>query len=372
MKHKNCVIIIAAIMAILIGTQPFTQCRGDDGGTLCGTLLLMNADSTICPPIIGDCSGTMTMNVSGGVSSGATLALNGCSNLVKTGDGTLKFIGDNTYTGPTTVCGGILNAGASLDIAGTSIVNTSALQINNTSLGTLQFNDGGIVSGATLTLGGSGTVINSGAGTICLGSNNTFTGATTINAGTLQINDASLGTFNIGNTSVYSSLPANVTFLNGAGTLNSIGSITDIQSGTLQLNNSVTLAGIPAASVIYGGLTKIGAGTLTIAGSGTSSGLTIANGGTLQLSGISGSGAMTIASGGTLQVSSINTNILNIGAGHTLTLAALPGGPGSGQAITAVDPLNQSPEPSVMVMLSIALLAFIRFGLRSKNYTLRP
>ena len=150
--------------------------------------------------------------------------------------------------------------------------------------------------------------------------------------------------------SVFGGLLPNLTVAGGTGTLNYNG-LTNIQSGTLQLSNSVTLSGITRAANGIGILTKSGPGILTLAGSGTYAGLTVVN-------------------GGTLQVNSLNTSTLTIGAGATLTIAALPGGPiGSLTPLYNVKPI---PEPSVMVLLSIAVLAFIRFGLRPKSSTIRP
>jgi autotransporter-associated beta strand protein len=478
MKYRKCTVSIAATIVMLIGMQSFTECRGDDGGTLSGTLI-MNADSPTCLPIGGDYSGTTTLNagsiINNNVSasefnttrgatltgtgtitnntfqastvSGATLDLNGSTALVKVGTGTFTLNGCNTYTGVTTVSAGTLQLNnASLGIAGTGITNNSALQFNNAtdaltlsgnttfggterwdirsssaSSGRWQLRNGRTVSGAMLALDGSSGVINSAAGTICLSSNNSFTGATTINAGTLQLNssilNASLGTLNIGNTSVYGSLQPNVITLSGTGTLNYDGLIA-VQTGTLQLNNSVTLSGTTLAADGYGVLTKTGPGTLTLSGSVTnadtinvnsgslvsnisvsgttarinssytlagnslragnltidSGNLTIAPGtGTLRYGSINSSGSLTIAPGtGTLQVSSINANTLTLGAGCTLTIAALPGGSIPGALLTQTDPTESVPEPSVMVLLSIAFLAFIGFRLRPKNSAVRP
>ncbi|MGA2796421.1 MAG: autotransporter-associated beta strand repeat-containing protein [Thermoguttaceae bacterium] len=307
----------------------------------------------------GTIAGTITFDNGGGTLSGTTLALKGSSGVINSGAGTITLSNNNSFTGAT-------------------IVSAGTLQVSNSSLGTAQL----------------------GNGTVTLSGNVTYAGAPTINASTLQFNNSSSGTLTIGNTisgtmNLAVRQPSIVTLTAAPITVN--------QSGTLQVanNSTIAIAGIPASSVIYGGLTKIGAGTLTVGNNTTYAGsTTVVNTGTLQSGSISGSGAMTIASGNltiasgagtlqygsingsgdltivsgsTVQVNSINTSTLTIGAGATLTIAALPGGPVPGAiSLAPVDPSQPIPEPSVMVMLSIAILVFIRFGLRSKNSTVRP
>jgi fibronectin-binding autotransporter adhesin len=492
MKYTKFAIPIAASIAILIliGSQTFTECRGDDSDALGGTLT-MNADAPICPQIdasfIGtiainagaivndSSSGTLTLNSTGAL-SGATLDLSGCSNLTKSGAGTLTLSGANTYTGATTVSGGMLQIGNSAALGASEIANGGTLQFNSGSLnlngniigagnivpvsglsgtgtnaaiinnvtltgnttiggagrwdirggsltglttinpgtlqinndlaisgipvtlgssgaiintsGILQINNPGIVSGGTLTFSGSGGLIKSGTGTICLSGNTTWAGSPIISSGTWQINNsslnASLGTLNIGNISLY---PPNVTLIGAAATLNN-SALTINQMGPLQLNNNVTLSGIPLVINGAGTLTKSGAGTLTLINN-SYTGSTVFNNGTLQLGGlinpgaltigsgaltissgihtlqgISGSGALTIAPGtDTLVASSVKTETLTIGAGATLTISALPGGPIGGGSLVTVNSLHPIPEPSVMVLLSIAALGFSAYSL---------
>ena len=484
MKYTKYAVTIVASIAILIGAQSFTECRGDEGGTLSGTLimdadspicppidsgaltgkLIMDADSPICPPMsLGTVTGTSNLTFNGGILQTGTLSgaiVNNSSgfSLTKTGAGTLDLSGNNTYTGSTTVnngtlqfnssSSGTLQIGTGVTVSGATLggsvgvinsgTNTISLSNNNSftgattigagtlqfihpSLGTWQIGNGGIVSGATLNLGGSVGVINSGTinlagstglmkigtGTVTLSGNGTYTGPTIINGGTLQVSNTGSGilqfsnpgsdTLNMGTINIFHNLPSDLTI---ADTLNTTG-LTAIQTGTLQISNSAILSGSTTNFTLNSGsaLTKTGAGTLTLGGNTTYSGTTLVNSGTLQLGGISGSGDVTMVGSGTLTIthgirtlqygsinspggltitsgagevilSSINTGTLTIGAGRTLTIAALPGGPDG--SITPISTLNPIPRPSVMVMLSIAFLAFIGFGLRSKNSTVRP
>jgi fibronectin-binding autotransporter adhesin len=342
MKNKKCSFVITATLAILIAAQFVTQCRGDDGGTLRGTVR-MDTDSTMCLTKDGDYTGATTVNagalviageldatstgsltcagnamfiINGGTLKadtvyGATADLSSGRLFVKSDNGTLKFSGNNTYTGSTTINGG-------------------TLQIGNASLGTMQIDNSVTVSGATLDLGGCVT----SAGTIRLSGNNTFTGATTISSGTLQFNNAS--------------------------------------SGTLQIDNSVTISGITLATDGYGVLTKSGAGTLTLNGSLNYTGLTDIQSGTLNIAGSiilpSVIGDVTIVgnlnnpvslvyNSGTLVGSSLRYGTLTIGSGATVQLVSLSG-IGTGTPLIVNSP-ESVPEPSALVLLSIAALGFM-------------
>jgi YVTN family beta-propeller protein/autotransporter-associated beta strand protein len=98
--------------------------------------------------------------------------------LIKMGAGTLILLGNNTYTGGTTISAGTLqlgNGGAIGSILG-----------NVTNNGTLAFNRSDTVTFAGL-ISGSGNLSQIGSGTTILTAENTYTGGTTISAGALQL-----------------------------------------------------------------------------------------------------------------------------------------------------------------------------------------
>lgn len=157
------------------------------------------------------CGGDNTSTTySGIIQNGSTRALN----LVKEGSGTLTLSNVNTYTGTTTINGGVLKAGGVsvfgsnsaftlADVAGVAIDITAFDQ----TIGSLSgggTNGGNVILGAALlTTGGDGTsttysgvisgtgdVTKTGAGVFTLSGNNTYTGVTTVSAGTLRAGTA--------------------------------------------------------------------------------------------------------------------------------------------------------------------------------------
>lgn len=141
------------------------------------------------------------------------------TSLVKTGVGTLTLVGDNAYTGGTTVSNGILqigNGGTSGSVMG-NITNNAALVFNRSDAST----HAGVISG-------NGTLAKLGAGALTLTANNTYTGATTVDVGTLRIEGTTASSgFAIASSAVLELIPvsdyaASVTF-SGSGTLRKSG-----------------------------------------------------------------------------------------------------------------------------------------------------
>jgi autotransporter-associated beta strand protein len=137
---------------------------------------------------------TITVNALAG-SNTATLNVNlaGTQGLTKAGAGTLTLIGNNTYSGTTTVSAGSLQIGSNSANGNIGSGNVSiASGANVTFLG---------ASGTSTfanTISGAGRVIKSGAGsTLILSGNNTFTGGVAVTAGTLQAYDATIRTGNV-------------------------------------------------------------------------------------------------------------------------------------------------------------------------------
>ncbi|MEI6651987.1 MAG: autotransporter-associated beta strand repeat-containing protein, partial [Chlorobiaceae bacterium] len=281
--------------------------------------------------IIGD--GATIFNVGGkGIYDGTIsngVSTNGfiVRTFTKDGSGEQTLLGSNTYTGDTTVSTGTLILGAS-DV----IPNLSNLVVDGSGvfdIGT--YND----TVSTVTLNGTGSIIGSGGklasssytidsngdtsisailsdfavgtsstldkyktGTLTLSGANTYTGVTTINGGTISIAaDSGLG--------AVPTAPVTGQLVLDNGTLETTGSFTlssnrgiylTMGSGTFSTADGTTLAcdGIIAGS---GGLTKIGAGTLTLSGLNTYDGVTTIKNGALN---ITNAGALGSTSGNTI------------------------------------------------------------------------
>ena len=242
-------------------------------------------------------------------------AIGGTGGLAVAG-GTETLGGANTYTGATAI-----NAGATLALAGTgSIASSSGLADNGTfdvsnatagvTLASLS-GSGAVSLGAnTLTLASasgafSGAIGGTGGltvavGTETLGGGNTYTGATTIDAGaTLALAGggsiassaglANNGTFDASNATAGVTLAS----LSGSGVVDlGTNTLTDGASGT----DTTFSGGISGA----GGLTKVGAGELSLTGDNTYTGPTLVQAGILSVDGSIANSAVTVATGGTL------------------------------------------------------------------------
>lgn len=281
----------------------------------------------------------------------------GAGTFIKSGSGrTFLTAGSNTQSfnmsagGLIDVQGGILDTSAqATNLASLNIASGAQFFIAHTdSITTLQFDaltGGGtlrMVAAATRTValganGGSGTfsgvignvgtinLTKTGAGTQILSGANTYVGGTSINEGTLQFAKlvsmpvsgvVAVGTgatlaVNVGGTGEWT------TGTSGNGTIGGLLAGLGGQSGgTVNYTGAVTLgldtsnaAGTQTYSGAFAnvgttlGLTKLGTGTLALAGASTYTGTTTISGGSVILgsgTGTTGTGAVTVQSGGTI------------------------------------------------------------------------
>ena len=309
--------------------------------------------------------------------------IGGAFGLTKAGAGTLVLGGNNTYTGVTTINAGTLNIGADLNIGAAPAVATAGSitlaggTLGTTSTFTMNANRGialssgsslNIATGTTLTYGGviagSGLMTLLGTGTLTLSGANTNTGGITLSAATLNINNATaLGTgrltiangTTINNTSGGAIVNSNnnIQTWNGGYTFTGTNSL-DLGTGAVSLGatptittsaNTLTVGGIIGGAF---GLTKAGAGSLTLGGNNTYTGATTINAGTLNVGtdlnlgavpGGATAGSLTLGGGtlnttGTFTLSS-NRGIalssgssVNIAGGTTLSYGGIMAGSG--------------------------------------------
>jgi outer membrane autotransporter protein len=243
---------------------------GGTGGSLTkvgtGTLILTGANTysggtTISDGTLQLGNGGTTGSIAGNVTNNGILAfdrsnvltfggmISGTGNVQQNGTGTTVLVGDNTYTGGTTISAGTLqlgNGGTAGSIAG-NVTDNGILAFDRSDV--LAF--GGVISGM-------GSVQQIGIGTTVLTGNNTYTGGTTINTGTLQLgNGGTTGsiTGNVLDNGILAFDRSNV--LTFGGVISGTGSLQQNGTGTTVLIRDNT----------YTGATTVNAGNLIVDGS---------------------------------------------------------------------------------------------------------
>ena len=260
--------------------------------------------------------------------------------------GLLDLSGVNTYSGSTQILAGTLQLGSNtaLSSTGALAVNSGGLlDMNGFSAGIGALNGSGTVDNvagyetSVLTLGNggnggsfSGTIQNSspngklalvkvGSGTQILSGTNTYTGGTTLSGGTLNFAASAVPlaagsiTFNGGTLQYASGNTQDVS--------SSIAPIAAGQAAAVDTNGNSVAFGSGLSGT--GGLTKLGAGLLTLNGSNSYLGTTRVAGGTLQL-GTSNPNALpggaVTANGGFLDLNGNSPAISSLnGAAGTIT-----------------------------------------------------
>ena len=232
--------------------------------------------------------------------------ISGVTGLSVTGGGLVVLTNTNTYTGPTTISAGTLQLGNGTTGQDGSIYNTSRITNGGALVYDLAGSQtyGGVIGGGSLTKTGGGTLVLTNADAAL---------ATTISGGTLQ-----LGLGSYGNDGTLSGpITDNGTLVANyfgaptlSGSINGTGGLTKAGPGTLILTNAES----------YGGTTTISAGTVQL-GNGVSNGsitgnvsvaagaaLAFANGSPEVYGGvISGSGGLTMVGASTLTLTTANT-----------------------------------------------------------------
>lgn len=375
--------------------------------TLSGAITLAGA-AQISPD-----SGTLTLDVASGsaVSGNATLTFGGAGNTVvvdplglgsgglgKEGAGTLELRGNNTYTGTTTINGGVV-----------LVKNQNALGSGTAGTATT------VASGATLQLSGDLTMPDealalSGSGTAGTGAllsvsgTNTWTGTITLNApasigadsGQLTIDVAS-GNAVSGNSSLTLQATGNITISDsislGTGNLvkdgtglvilagdNSFGNTT-VNAGTLQIGNGNGTGSLGSGATVNNGvlsflrtgtfseagdisgngtLLKRSSATLTLGGNNSYTGSTSVIGGTLRVTNSTGlgstAGSTSVTDGATLELAggiTIGAEALTIGGGGVTGGGALRSTGGTntfGGALTLTSAIRINTTSGILIL----------------------
>ena len=197
-------------------------------------------------------AGTITLSIggngTGGTFSGTILNTLGNVSLVKNGSGTQFLTGANSYSGSTTVNGGVLNIGAGGVINGTS---ASVNAVAGTQL---------VVSGGSLTSSGFSTIQNTGSGFLLTSGSASFNGGLQGSDNDGSVIRVDGGTFSASSvtlrrTQSYLTLPGSATINNG---FYSTGGVSTIGTLTIGTSNSSASARVDGGAVTVTGQVGIG------------------------------------------------------------------------------------------------------------------
>jgi autotransporter-associated beta strand protein len=263
-------------VAVFGGTVTGTSTVTIAPGGVSATGLTFNSDGYV---LTGDpltlTGVTPTITVAGVLNATVSSAIAGTAGLTKAGTGYLTLSGANTYTGTTTVGGGVLigattaalpgfataggivvNSGGVLAVSAGGTGQWAAADIT-TVLGAATFNSGSgfginVDTANTYThaggVGGGVSFGKFGPGTLALTGANSYTGGTVVHAGTLQVNasgalGAATGGVTLGyavGTTAASATSANIVFNTGM-TIASFNDVIPTATSTLQIAGGQTL-----------------------------------------------------------------------------------------------------------------------------------
>jgi fibronectin-binding autotransporter adhesin len=306
-----------------------------------------------------------------------TAVISGSSSLIKTGSGKLALAIGAAYTGGTTVEAGVLKFGdGSSPSIGPLNTNVGSTLEMGASMLTIGNGDGNSDIAGTITGSGGSLAVNSTGVTVISGSNS-FTSPTALGAaGTLTLANSqalSMSTLDYGSsggslgfgtltavtlggmagTNYHAAIDNRLTLTNASGT-----------AVTLTVGNNGESTYFGGDILGNGGLKKIGAGTLTLAGSDDYSGGTTVLGGVLDIASVSAlPGNSTLAIANTAEV----VFATDLGSAIQLSLM-LPGAGGAEPGMTCFHVTTSPasvPEPGTLALLAAAVLAGIAARRRS-------
>jgi uncharacterized protein with beta-barrel porin domain len=283
-------------------------------------------------------------------------SITGSGSVSKTGAGTITLSGVNTYSGGTSINTGTLqvahanpqnidalgsgtvtfNGGTLANATGTNAILTNSVQLNALG-GTVKDGGSGFILNGNIT--GAGGLTVAATQFVSLGGNNNYLGATQVTSGTLY---AISGTALSANSSFRIASGATLDIDHfGPVAIGSLadaapglgGTVTSSQNATLttgQDGSSTTFSGQITQSVVSQlALTKVGLGTLTLAGANSYTGDTVISAGTLTggaANTFSRFSNTTINTGATLNLGGFAQTINNVAlAGGTLKNGSLAG-----------------------------------------------
>ncbi len=271
-----------------------------------------------------------TFEIASGSFSGV---ISGAGGITKYSGGTLDLSEVNTYTGQSTVSGGLLRLvgsgtlgnAADLDLvgggfeivagAGTKTIDAltgagTGINLNNNTLEIASGSFSGVISG-------TGGITKYSPGILNLSGVNTYTGQSTVSGGLLRL----VGSGTLGNITDLNIIGGSFEIAAGAG-IKTIGALTGAGTGINLNNNTLEIASGLFSGVISGtgGITKYSPGILSLSGVNTYTGSTTLTDGIVSISGSHnlGAGGHLIFNGGTLNTTgnfAINnpTNMLGTG-----------------------------------------------------------